>query len=137
MQINYAVVLSAIVLLFCQSARAESAHDAVDALFAPGPISEASEALSPPSSVEADGVNSIDRAFGVAVPDAVPYSGETPLFATIDQPEASVGVASTGAPHNKSQPLSRADFVPEPSALAMATVALIFFLLFGRRRRPG
>jgi hypothetical protein len=137
MQIH-AALLSASVLLIAQSARAEWTYDAVDALLASGPIGDVSEPLLPPSSVEGDGVNSIGQAStGLAAPEAVPYSRETPFFATMDQPDTSVAVASTDAPHNKSKPLSRADFVPEPSALAMGTVALIFFLLFGRRRRPG
>ena len=158
MQFKYAALVSAVVLLISQSARAEWAYDAVDALLAPGPSDAVGEPLSPPSSAQADDVSSIGQtSAGLAAPEPAPYSGQTPLSATLDQPstkldqpdselaigELAISDLDTGdsaaptAAHHKSKPFSRVDVVPEPSALAMATVALIFFLLFGRRRRLG
>jgi hypothetical protein len=153
MQFKYAALVSAAVSLISQSSRAEWAYDAVDALLAPGPSGAVGEPLSPPSSVQADDVSSIGQtSAGLAAPEPAPYSGQAPLSATLDQPstkldqpdsELAISDLDTGnsvaptAGHHKSKPFSRIDVVPEPSALAMATVALIFFLLFGRRRRLG
>jgi hypothetical protein len=153
MQFRLAALVSAVVLLVSQSVRAESAYDAVDALFAPGPSGAVGEPLSPPVAAEADDVSSIGQtSAGLSTPEPAPYSGQAAFSATLDQPatkldqpvsEPDIGdldtgnsVASTAAQH-KSKPFSQVDFVPEPSALAMATVALIFFVLFGRRRQPG
>jgi hypothetical protein len=153
MQVKFAALISGVVLLIAPSARADWAYDAVDALLAPGPSDAVGEPLSPPSSVEADDVSSIGQtSAALAAPEPAPNAGQTPLSATLYQPSTKLdhpssqldideldtdnGVASTAAPH-KSKPFSHLDVVPEPSALAMATVALIFFLLFGRRRRLG
>lgn len=50
---------------------------------------------------------------------------------------APADAAAAKSDEPKSEPASRVDQVPEPSALAMGAVALLFFLLLGRRRRIG
>ena len=138
-QFKYAALVSAVVLLLSQSARAEWAYDAVDALFAPGPSGAIGEPLSPPVAVEADDASSIGQtSAGLTSPEPAPYSGQSPLVVTMDEPSTELPIGSSIAAtteHQKSKSPWRVDSVPEPSALAMATVALIFFLLFGRKRR--
>ncbi|MBI3839742.1 MAG: PEP-CTERM sorting domain-containing protein [Planctomycetia bacterium] len=140
MQLNYVGLVSALLLLTSQSAKAEWAYDAVDALLAPGPSGTVGEPLSAAGSLESDSIRSFGQtSVGVPGPESTPYSGQAQFAATNDQPstERAIGESlSSSGPQHKSRSW-QIDSVPEPSALAMAAVALIFFLLFGRRRRLG
>lgn len=140
MRLNYALAAAALFLLTSQSAQADSAYDAVDALFAPGPTTTVGEPLSVPKSTEAGGISPLTSiSVGLVGPESSTYSGQPHARAIDDQPSIEVAVTdpdTSGAAPHKSKTSGHVA-VPEPSALAMGAVALMFFLYFFRRRRLG
>ena len=62
-------------------------------------------------------------------------TGVVPAMAADGDESSDVPVAADDAAHGKSASPFAISFVPEPSAIALAGAALLYFLVFGRRRQ--
>jgi hypothetical protein len=133
MRLNYATLVAAFLLL--GTAPAIRAYDAVDDLLASGPVDVPVTAA---DHVDQNRGHAFDTpSDALSTHDSSRVQPHVHPFATHGQPSAEISLAdsatSTTADH-KPATTWHVDAVPEPSALAMAVVAMLFFLLFGRRR---
>ena len=140
--------------LFCAALLAVSGlvpswSDEVDALFSDQSVSISAQVDSPGVGPSDTGAN-----FTVSGSENSAFSEAKHWNATIgpsfdDQDEADAKEAShdkttvqhadrspSTAAEDKAAPAAEVSAVPEPSAVALAVLALVYFLVFGRRRSP-
>jgi hypothetical protein len=143
----YPALFCTALLAFCWSA--PSWADEVDALFSDEPVSTSAKVEAPISLP-----SEADTTFTVSGSEAAAEPETTHWRATIghslrngDEVSANEApdnkTASHDADHSqstsaesKTAPVVDFSAVPEPSAVALAVLALIYFLVFGRRRSP-
>jgi hypothetical protein len=120
---SVALGIGAVLLTAALCASPAPAYDVVDELFGVTPTTSAETTHEVPSHVApAQTSSTSDPIYGVMVSEE-------------SAPVHPAPVSAPPAVDHKPVPLGPISAVPEPSAVLLAIVALVYFLVFGRRRR--
>jgi hypothetical protein len=142
MRLSIAATICVVTVVTASACAQEAKLDPVERLFQDQPARSSSDGL--PSIAGDEPVSAIlseeliePAAQPATRDDGSPNSSETTLWDAAGADEGvGVHVSSIAtAERSTSEPAATVNAVPEPSAILLALAALVYFLLFGRRRR--